>query len=202
MHKAVDEEASSGMKQAPPQQEPRGDCTPQRSFDSGSDQESSLCLGLSVDSRLRDEPQDEQIEKLKEFLSEAASRGDDVVTQHDADTVKAFENLQNLQLGTNVNNSGLAARLESAARANREIENQAASGFYPSETVYLEEHTLKEVLEESGSALSVKIPSTLAAPQSPRLGLQSPNVQPSPRPIIDAEMDAHGRWVFDCCGLA
>lgn len=91
--------------------------------------------------------QEDQIEKLKEFLSEAQVRGDDLVTQKDADTVKSLENMQ---IGSS-SSGELGARLESAARANLEIEKQTAAGYFPSETVYLQEHTLRDVLDEAAN---------------------------------------------------
>ncbi|KAL2644336.1 hypothetical protein R1flu_011923 [Riccia fluitans] len=189
IHRAVD---VSEAKRPPPQLE---DSRPQQSCESAN--ESAFSLGLSGDSwnqERRDEQchlSEEQLEKLKEFLSEAAYRGDDVVTQSDADTVRALENMQNLQLG-NKSETGLGARLESAARANLEIQNQAASGYYPSETVYLEEHTLKEVLEESGAVISLEMPSPEVSSYSPKAGVPRaefgcPDIDPSPTKNIDAE---------------
>ncbi|KAL3697514.1 hypothetical protein R1sor_011590 [Riccia sorocarpa] len=189
IHKAVD--ALEENQTLPQQQE---DSNPQHCSDS--DHESIYSLGLSGDSRSHGQQEDqghlseEQLEKLKKFLSEAAGRGDDVVTQSDADTVRALENMQNLQLGKA--ETGLGARLESAARANLEIQNQAASGYYPSETVYLEEHTLKEVLEESGAVIPLEMPEEEVSSYPPtvhttRAELASPDIEPIPTKNIDAE---------------
>lgn len=131
--------------------------------------------------------QEDQIEKLKEFLSEAQVRGDDVVTQKDADTVK---NLENMQVGSS-SSGELGARLESAARANMEIEKQTAAGYFPSETVYLEEHTLRDVLDEAATnpVLGVTLSNTVAI-HSPEVGSPSTAAAGSPMKSprsVDAE---------------
>ncbi|CAM6090922.1 unnamed protein product [Calypogeia fissa] len=115
--------------------------------------------------------QEDQIEKLKEFLSEAQVRGDDLVTQKDADTVKNLENMQIAASSSSTADAmGLGARLESAARANLEIEKQTAAGYFPSETVYLQEHTLRDVLGDVGSnsVLGVTLTASVANKRSPQ----------------------------------
>ncbi|CAM6098366.1 unnamed protein product [Calypogeia fissa] len=134
--------------------------------------------------------QEDQIEKLKEFLSEAQVRGDDLVTQKDADTVKNLENIQIASSSNAANAGGLGARLESAARANLEIEKQTAAGYFPSETVYLHEHTLRDVLDEIGdnSVLGVHLTAPVANLRSPQLTPTAAAASPmkSPR-SVDAE---------------
>lgn len=133
--------------------------------------------------------QEDQIEKLKEFLSEAQVRGDDLVTQKDADIVKNLEPMQIASSSSAADRPGLGARLESAARANLEIEKQTAAGYFPSETVYLEEHTLRDVLDEAGSnpILGVTFTTSVASNRSPQtIAPTAVSPMKSPR-SVDAE---------------